>query len=414
MSEEPERIVIIGTGQGGFQAAASLRQDGFAGAITMIGDEPDPPYQRPPLSKAYMKAGDAERLLLRPADFYEGAGIALMRGTRATAIDRAKRLVLTDAGAPVPYDHLILAAGARNLRPPVEGIEAPGVHDLRTLADATRLREAVAGARRAVVIGGGFIGLEFAAVARAKGLEVAVIEMAPRLMARVLSPEMSDRFAAMHEGTGVELVFGQPATAVLTGPEGAARGVRLADGREVAGDLVLLAAGIVPNVELAAAAGLAVDNGVVVDRMLLTEDPAISALGDCAAFPDPRTGRRIRLESVQAATDHARAIAKRLTGAPAPYDAVPWFWSDQGDWKLQIAGLPEGDDPAHIVERADGGFAALRFAGDALTCVETVNAAGEHMAARRLLAAGAPVTRDALAAHDFNLTAFLKAGRKTP
>ncbi|MFV0474101.1 MAG: NAD(P)/FAD-dependent oxidoreductase [Pikeienuella sp.] len=409
-----ERIVIIGTGQGGFQLASSLRQDGSDARITMIGGEPDLPYQRPPLSKAYMKDGDASRLSLRPESFYEASGIELLRGVRATGIDRTKREVSIEGGAPRPYDHLVLATGARNARPPIANIDTPGVHDLRSMADAAALRAAVAEARGALVIGGGFIGLEFAAVARAAGLDVTVIEMAPRLMARVVSPEMSRRFAEKHEAMGARLIFGQPATGVLTAPGGAARGVRLADGREFEGDLVLLASGVLPNVELAAGAGLEVDNGVVVDSLLLTADPAISALGDCAAFPDPRTGRRVRLESVQAATDHARAIARRLTGAPAPYDAAPWFWSDQADWKLQIAGLSGADDETFVRDRGEGGFSVLRFCDDLLTAAETVNAAGEHMAARRLMAAGGVVRRADLEAHDYSLAALLKSGARKP
>lgn len=406
-------VVIVGGGQGGFQAAASLRQEGYEGPVTLVGDEPGLPYQRPPLSKAYLKDGDAARLALRPEAFFAAAGIALVHD-RAEGVDRAARRVALASGAALAYDHLILAPGARNARPPLPGIEAPGVLGLRTLADAQALRAAlpatVASGARAVVIGGGFIGLEFAAVARAFGCAVTVVEAAPRLMARAVSARTSDRFRAKHESLGVDLSLGVPAAEVLTDPSGRACGVGLADGREIPGGLVLLAAGVRPNVELAQAAGLEIADGIAVDAHLLTADPAVSALGDVCSFPDPRTGARVRLESVQAATDHARTVARRLAGAPAPYAALPWFWSDQADWKLQIAGLPPREETAtdlHALPR--GGFAVHRWEGDALVCVETVNAPAEHMAARRLLAAG-PVSRAALAAQEGSLARLAKAG----
>lgn len=404
-----QTIVIVGTGQGGFQAAASLRQDGFAGRIVMFGDETALPYQRPPLSKAYMKDGEAAKLLLRPEAFYDTNTIEIRRGTRVDRIDRDARQVVTADGETLGYDHLILATGARNAVPPIRNITAPGVFDLRTLDHATALREAVARAPAALVIGGGFIGLEFAAVARAAGLDVTVFEMAPRLMARVVSPEMSERFAALHTGMGTRLVMGQPVTEILTDADGRARGVRLGDGQEFESALILLASGVVPNTELAAGAGLEVVNGVVVDAQLLTSDPAISALGDCAAFPDPATGRHIRLESVQAATDHARAIAKRLTGSPAPYAAVPWFWSDQADWKLQIAGIGDGADAAHVIDGDNGGVCVLRFRGDTLVAVETVNMAKDHMAARRLFSPDRPVSRAEVEACGHQLAELLKS-----
>ncbi|SFH78132.1 NAD(P)/FAD-dependent oxidoreductase [Albimonas pacifica] len=403
-------VVIVGGGQGGFQAAASLRQEGYEGPVTLVGDEPGLPYQRPPLSKAYLKDGDAARLALRPQAFYAASDIALVHD-RATALDRDARKVALASGRVLPYDHLILAPGARNARPPLPGIDAPGVLGLRTLADARALREALPGPDAPiVVIGGGFIGLEFAAVARAHGCAVTVVEAAPRLMSRAVSSETSARFRAKHEALGVALALGVPVTEVLTDPAGRARGVALADGTEIPGALVLLAVGVRPNVELAQAAGLDIADGIAVDAHLLTSDPAISALGDACSFPDPRTRQRVRLESVQAATDHARAIARRLTGRPAPYAALPWFWSDQADWKLQIAGLPPREETAtELHDLPRGGFAVHRWEGDVLVCVETVNAPAEHMAARRLLASG-PVTRAALAAQEGSLARLAKAG----
>ena len=385
------RVVIVGAGQGGFQAAASLRQEKFEGDILLIGDEPGLPYQRPPLSKAYLKSGDADALNLRPAGFYEKLGVALRTGRRVTAIDRAAQTVAA-GDETISYDHLILATGTSNLRPPIDGIDR--ALDLRTREHAKRLRTAMDGAGTCAVIGGGFIGLEFAAVARGLGRDVVVAEAADRLMARVVSPEMSQRFAEKHRGIGTKLLLGQAVEGV------SADGIALADGTERTADLVLLAAGVRPNDDLAREAGLPCDNGIVVDATLSTEDPAISALGDCAAFPDPRTGRLVRLESVQAATDHARAIARRLVhGTDEPYAAVPWFWSDQDDWKLQIAGLGRPEDASVVAESG----AVLRFDGDDLSSVETVNDAKTHMAARRAMASGDRLVRNRLEAVGYDL-----------
>ncbi|WP_321340317.1 FAD-dependent oxidoreductase [Breoghania sp.] len=388
-----ERIVIIGSGQGGVQVAISLRQEGYEGQLTVIGAEPGLPYQRPPLSKAFLKTGDAEALRLRPATFFEKNGIELVDGVRVDRIDREARTVHAGERS-FAYDHLILATGTRNMRPPIEG--ADRALDLRTLEDAARLRAALDTPKRCAVIGGGFIGLEFAAVARGLGHEVTVAEAASRLMARAVSPETSAHFLTLHEGMGTTVLLGDPATGID------ANGMTLASGARIEADLVLMAAGVVPNTELAAEAGLAVDNGIVVDAQLLTDDPAISALGDCCAFPDPATGRLVRLESVQAATDHARLIAKRLVkGADASYAAVAWFWSDQADSKLQIAGLSSPADDT--VRRGDG--AVFRFAGERFSAVETVNDAKTHMQARKKLAFS-PIQRSQLEAVDFDLAAL--------
>lgn len=400
-----KRIVIVGTGQGGFQAAASLRQEGFAGEILLLGEEPGLPYQRPPLSKAYMADGEGDRLLLKPAAFYERAGITLAERTRVTAIDRAAAEVVTEAGDRHPYDHLILATGARNLRPPIPGQEAEGVLELRTLADAARIRARLGTARRAIVIGGGFIGLEFAAMARAAGVEVTVLEATPRLMGRALSPAMSAHFLAAHRAMGTDVRLGAAARQIEAA-DGVVTGVSTAETGTLPGDLVLIACGVRPNVELAAAAGLATDNGITVDEELRTSDPAISALGDAASFPLP-DGSRVRLELVQAAVDHARHIARGLVTARAgAYAAVPWFWSDQGKLKLQIAGLGSGTDEAVVVPQPDGAPMVLLFRDGRLSAAETVNAPGQHMAARRLI--GTP--REVLAAGGHDLREVLKAG----
>lgn len=376
--------------RGGLQVAISLRSEGFGGSIVLIGAEEYLPYQRPPLSKAYLKDGDARKLQLRPATFFERKEISLHTGIHVERIDRANRVVWAGKES-FAYDHLILATGTRNFRPAI-----PGLHhalDLRTLTDAEALREALKSPSRSVVIGGGFIGLEFAAVARGLGHDVCVAEAAPRLMSRAVSPEMSERFLTKHRDAGTFFHLNNSVCSVTD------RGVVLADGAELASDVVLLAAGVVPNTELAAAAGLLVDNGIVVNEYLLTNDNSISAMGDCAVFPNPFTGLPIRLESIQAATDHAKTIASRLaTNINIAYVAVPWFWSDQSDWKLQIAGLAAPMDDS--VVRDDG--TVMRFSGSTLSAVETINNARTHLLARKALA-GARVTREELVAVNYDL-----------
>ncbi|MBD8893673.1 NAD(P)/FAD-dependent oxidoreductase [Roseibium litorale] len=402
-----DHVIIIGAGQGGFQAAASLRQEGYQGRITMIGEEPGLPYQRPPLSKAYMKDADPERLRLRPAIFFEQNQIGVIAGMRVDRIDRHNRTIKTAAGETLQYDHLILATGTRNAVPPVSGIENDRVLGLRTMADADRLSAAMEDAKRIIIIGGGFIGLEFAAVARTAGREVVVLEAANRLMERAVSPEMSEHFHKIHETRGTDIRMGQPVVEVTSDPRTKICCARLGDGEHFEGDFILLAAGVRPNQELAEAAGLQTENGIVVDNFLVSSDPLISALGDCAAFPDPATGARIRLESVQAASDHAKMIAKRLTGKQVRYDAIPWFWSDQFEVKLQIAGLAPADSRNVAKSDDEGRFRVYRFAEDRLVCVETADAAKEHMAARKLLASSSPISLQQLQEHDFQLVALM-------
>ncbi|MGV1832340.1 NAD(P)/FAD-dependent oxidoreductase [Agrobacterium vitis] len=404
------QVAIIGSGQGGFQLAASLRQEGFSGEITLIGEETGLPYQRPPLSKAYLKDGRAESIELRPDSFFHRNKISLIAGDPAIHIDRVTRTVATKSGARIGYDHLVLATGARNLIPPIRGLEGSDVFALRTAADADALREALArGRRHPVVIGGGFIGLEFAAVAASIGHSVTVVEATERLMARAVSRAMSGFFQTFHEMHGVSMHFGDPVNEILRSEDGGVVGVRLLSGAIVPGDMVLLAVGVRPNVELARNAGLEIANGIAVDAYLLTADPAISGLGDCAAFPDPVTGELTRLESVQAATDHARTIARRLTGKSEPYGALPWFWSDQGPWKLQIAGLAVSGDEDHSLEGENGRRLVFRFKSGKLRTVETVNAAAEHMAARQLLKSPEGVTADELVQCNYDITALAKS-----
>ena len=404
-------IVIVGAGQAGFQLAASLlREGGFADPITLVGDEAALPYQRPPLSKAYLAGKtEAEGLFLRQPGFFSDHAIAHRPGARAAAIDRAGRHLHLADGAALPYDHRVLATGARNRPLPVAGADLGGVHQLRDLADADALKGVIATAKTAVVVGAGFIGLEFAAVAAARGLSVTVVEAADRPMARAVSAPMGGFFRDAHEAMGVRFAFGAAVTAIV-GRGSRAVGVALADGRELPADLVVVGIGVLPNGELAEAAGLPARDGVHVDVVLATGDPAVSAIGDCARFPSPfarglaRDGT-VRIESVQNAIDQGRCLAARLNGRPAPYAALPWFWSDQGPHKLQIAGLG-GPSDASVTRGAGPAFSVFRFRAGALSAVESVDRAGDHMIARRLLAAGTALTPEQAADPAFDLKAL--------
>ena len=400
-------IVIVGAGQGGFQAAASLRDAGYAGKLTLVGDEPGLPYQRPPLSKAYLK-GDAgpTQLELRPAAFFADHHIDLLHA-RVDSIDRAGHLLALRGGGMLGYEHLILATGARNRPLPVLGADLDGVFYLRTLDDAQALKARLAEASHVVVIGAGFIGLEFAAVARALGHEVTVIEAAARPLGRAVSPDMSAFFAAEHAAMGTKLLLGAGVIG-LRGEAGHVTGVETTDGTIHPADFVLVGIGVVPNVELAAEAGLAVANGIVVDELLATEDAAISALGDAVAYPSLHAGCVARLESVQNAVDQARVLAARLTGKPVPYQAVPWFWSDQADLKLQMVGLAKPDDIAVLRgDPASRRFSVFRFRGGVLTAIESVNRPADHMLGRRLLAGTPTLTMQQAGDEGFDLKSLL-------
>lgn len=400
-------IVIVGAGQGGFQAAASLREAGYEGRLVLVGDEPGLPYQRPPLSKAYMK-GEAglEQIELRAGAFYADHRIELVNA-RVTAIDREGRRLVLEGGEALPYAHLILATGARNRPLPVPGHDLAGVFYLRTRADADALKDRLAAARRVVVIGAGFIGLEFAAVARALGHEVTVLEGASRVLARAVSPEMSAFFASAHAAMGTDLVLGAGVIG-LEGEAGHVTGVATGDGTVYPADFVLVGIGVVPNVELAAEAGLEVANGIVVDAHLATMDPAISALGDAVAYPSRFAGGNVRLESVQNAADQARSLAHRLTGKGTPFDAVPWFWSDQADLKLQIVGLAAATDSAVLRgDPASRRFSVFRFRDGVLTAIESVNRPADHMLGRRLLAGTPAITPEQAGDEGFELKTLL-------
>ncbi|MEP3245590.1 MAG: FAD-dependent oxidoreductase [Sneathiella sp.] len=401
------KVVIVGAGQGGFQLAASLRKDGFEGHITLVGEEVGLPYQRPPLSKKFLKDGNDSKLLLRPASFYERNRINLRSDTLVRAIHRSEKCIETSDGDHIPYDHLVLATGTKPEIPPVTNLERPGIFYLRTLADAQIIRQKMATCQRALVIGGGFIGLEFAAIAASLGMQVTLVEGAEHLMARAVSEKTARKFLEAHINMGTEVILNDLASEVTENHDGSLRGLRLSSGRHLTGDMILVATGVAPNVSLAKDAGLSIENGVLVDRTLTTSDPSISALGDCAAFPDPQSGNLIRLESVQAATDHARHISRNLTASLANYNALPWFWSDQGALKLQIAGIGADSDNDIMLER-ENGVSTFCFCGESLKAVESINSPGDHMAARRLLSSHDKVSKSLLQKHDFSLKETLQ------
>jgi 3-phenylpropionate/trans-cinnamate dioxygenase ferredoxin reductase subunit len=400
-------VLIAGAGHAGFQLAASLRQHGFAERICLINDEAHLPYQRPPLSKAYLKGeGRPDSLMFRPDKFYRDQNIELL-GDRVVSIDRSARRLSLASGSTLDYGHLVLATGARNRLLDIPNANLEDVRYLRTLDESEALRQRISSGQRVVVVGAGFIGLEFAATARAKGLEVDVVELGPRVMARAVTAEISAFFEQRHTASGIRIHFGVQATGIEA--DGVAvTGVSLSDGRHIPADLVVVGVGVLPNVELAAEAGLPVASGVIVDEQLRTADPDISAIGDCALFASPRFGAPLRLESVQNASDHARCVAARLTGDARTYDGLPWFWSDQGPDKLQIAGLTTGYD--RVVVRGDAGqgsFSAFCYKSGRLLGVESVNRASDHVFGRKILGLNRSIEPDQAADLSFDLKAAL-------
>ncbi|HEY0599938.1 NAD(P)/FAD-dependent oxidoreductase [Brevundimonas sp.] len=388
------KVLIIGAGHAGGTAAALLRQYGHEGPIVLAGDEPAPPYQRPPLSKAWLKGeADLEALLLRPEAFYAEHGIELRTGVTATAIDAPAKTVTFADGTVEPYDALILATGSAARKLAIPGADRPDLLELRTLADAERLKAALGPGRRLAVVGGGYVGLEAAASARALGAGAVIIERMDRVLARVASQTLSEFFTRFHRDHGVEVLTSAEVTGIEDG------GVRLSDGRLIEADAVLVGVGALARDELARTAGLACENGVVVDETGRTSDPAIWAIGDATFRPVPvHGGRRHRLESVPNALEQAKQAAAAITGRPAPTPEVPWFWSDQYDVKLQIAGLADGADRQVLRgDPAAAAFAVFHLAGDRIVCVEAVNAPAEFMAGRQMIGRGTPVDTARLA-----------------
>lgn len=382
-----ERVVIAGAGHAGGAAAAFLRQLGWTGEIVLVGEEPIPPYQRPPLSKAWLTGeADGESLALRPAAFYPDAGIELRLSTTVTALDRAAKIVALGSGETLQYDHLILALGARARRLPLPGMELDNVLELRTVADADRLKAVLQPGKRLAVVGGGYIGLEAAASARGLGAEATIIEREPRVLARVACQILSDFFEHFHRAQGVQIELNAGVQA-LEGADGRVTGVRLTDGRVIPCDAALIGVGAVANEELARDAGLACAGGIVVDLSARTLDPSIYAIGDCTQRPLPLYGRTMRLESVPNALEQARQAASAICGKPPPVPEVPWFWSDQYNLRLQIVGIPF--DAVEVVVRGDiaaGSFALFHLAADGtVQAVEAVNASMEFMGGRRIV-----------------------------
>jgi len=383
---EIRRVIVIGAGQAGGETVQRLRQGGFTGDITLIGEEPAAPYQRPPLSKKYL-AGELSMdwLLLRPPTVYAEENVAFLPSVRAVWIDRTSKRVRLEGGREIPYDALVLATGARPRKLPLAGADLDGVHLFRTAADVDAIRSRFNAGAKLIVVGAGYIGLEVAAVARQHGLDVTVIETAVRPLARVTSPEVAGFFLDEHTRQGVRFVLGgQPA--VIKG-QAHVTGVALTDGAELPADLVISGIGITPETTLAQHSNLTVDNGIVTDKQCRTSDPNIFAIGDCARRPMPHyEGRVQRLESVHNAVEGGRIVANAILGKDAYVEETPWFWSDQYDLKLQIAGLFQGYD--HVAFRgamADRAFAAFYYKGPRLIAVDAINKPGEFLGVKTLI-----------------------------
>jgi 3-phenylpropionate/trans-cinnamate dioxygenase ferredoxin reductase subunit len=380
-------IVIVGAGQAAAECAIALRAGGHQTPITIVGDEPYPPYQRPPLSKDFLsRKTPFEKLELRPEAFWRAQSVTLELGTPAKAIDRTARHILLGDGRKIEYGTLVLATGTRARIPPVPGLDLDRAFLLRRVDDVKRLRPALDAARRVAIVGGGYIGLEVAAVARGEGREVVVLEAEDRVMKRVTSPPVSTFYEMLHRKHGVEIRLHSRIEAIEHGRSSAV--LCLAAGERLTADLVLVSAGAQPNEELAAAAGLTCESGIAVDEFGRTADEMIFAVGDCTRFPSRRYGRRIRLECVQNAFDQAKAAAAAILGRPEPYDPVPWFWSDQYDVKLQSAGLSEGHDDARVIGDSAGAHFSVEYRkGGKLIAVDAVNDGRAYMAGRKRIGA---------------------------
>ena len=397
MDATAARIVIVGAGQAGATLAETLRALGHRGPLTLVGAEPVAPYQRPPLSKKYLLGEiGPDRLALKPDSFWTEQGVETILGARAAALDRGARVLRLADGRALPFDLLALATGARPRRLPAAiGGELPGVHVLRDQADADALAAALRPGGRMLVVGGGYIGLEAAAVAAARGMAVTLVEAAPRILGRVAPAETADFFRALHARHGVRIVAGA-SLAAFDERAGRLAGAVLADGSRIEADVAVVGVGVAPEDALAGDAGLRIENGVAVDAACRTADPAIFAAGDCASFP--WRGQRVRLESVQNAIDMARAAARAMMGEAVTYDPTPWFWSDQFDVKLQIAGLGAGRDRVVVRPGArEGALSVWSFAAGRLLAVDAMNDARAYMTAKRWLEEGRSPDPDRLA-----------------
>ena len=401
-------VVVVGAGQAGLSLVARLRADGFQGRITLIGAEAHPPYQRPPLSKAYLLGEmEMERLFLRPESFYAEHDIDLRLGAEVAAIDTGRQLVILETGAEIPYDELVLTTGSVPRRLPAAiGGDLEGVLTMRDIRDADRLAPELSPGRRVLVVGGGYIGLEAAAVCAKRGLAVTLIEMAPRILSRVAAPETSDYFRALHAEKGVDIREGVGLERLLGDERGQLRAALLSTGEELPVDLALVGVGILPNTKLAESAGIEVENGIKVDAFGRTSASHVWAAGDCASFPHGEG--RLRLESVGHAIDQAEAVARNIMGVDEPYVPQPWFWSDQYDTKLQIAGLNTGYDRV-FVRRMGEGLSHWYYCGDRLVAVDAMNDSRAYMIGKRLIEAGRSPAPEVVTDTATDLKALLKA-----
>lgn len=407
-----DAVVIIGGSHGGAQVAARLREGGFGNRIILVSDEPCAPYHRPPLSKAYLKDPSGGLPYLRGDDFYAQNDIDLRLGERAISIDPAQKEVALASGSQIAYGHLVLATGARVRKPDLPGADAKGVYYLRTAGDSDMFRAALTQGQKLVVVGGGFIGLEAAATARSLGCSVTVIEAADKVMGRAVAPQISAYFLAAHRASGIDIKLATGLASIETNDKDEAVAVHSSAGERMPADAVLIGIGVLPNMELAQEAGLTCGNGVFVGPDLRSSDPSIFAIGDVAFFPVAKTGSRLRLESVQAATDHARHVAKEILGEHGTYDEVPWFWSDQADLKLQMVGLGIGaDDYVLRGDPAAGKFSVAHVKEGEIIAVDSVNAPADHMVFRKLLAGQSTPTADQFGDINFDLRAFMRAQR---
>ena len=400
-------VVIVGAGQAGLQLASSLRENGFCGRICILGDEAHPPYQRPPLSKAFLSGTFSQELLwMQEPDYFAQNAIDFRPSTRVRYIDREARMVETVAGSIIPYDKLILAIGARNRTLQDVTDRTCRSHSIRSLDDSRSLRAALATAKRMVIVGAGFLGLEVAAVARAANIDVDIVESGPLALGRAVSSITSRALQEHHEKLGSNFHFGE--TVADINSESETDNIRLSSGKMLQADSILVAIGVEPNVELAASAALEVRNGIVVDHAFRTSDPDIYAIGDCATFSYGHAYQRlVRLESVQNAVDHARAVALNIIGLSEEYDQVPLFWSDQAGLRLQIAGVADPTDRAILRADLVGETASIfRFRDERLVAVESINRPGDHMQARKLLKTRAPLRPEEAEDPDFSLKAL--------
>jgi len=399
-----KQCIIIGASHAGAQLCVSLRQGGWEGGITLIGDEPDLPYHRPPLSKDFLSGDKAiDEILLRPASVYENANVEMKLGTRVGAIDRKAKTILTDDGETIDYDKLVLATGARVRHLPVPGAELEGVFYLRDTNDVRAIKAGVAEGKQAVIIGGGYIGLETAASLRKQGMEVTVLEAMPRILQRVTAPELSNFYKRIHFEEGVNILEGVMASEIKSSEK--ALSVHTSCEQSFDADMVIIGIGVIPNVELAKMAGLDIGNGIEVNEFCQTSDPDIYAAGDVTWHFNPIYDRHIRLESVPNATEQAKTVASHINAKPKAYNSLPWFWSDQFDLKLQIAGLSEGYDDIVIRGDIDGSrsFAAFYFKGDKILAVDAVNSPREFMFTKMALTKGQALDKTILANADADL-----------